>query len=132
MFRFPIVIQPSEIESTYNHVHHATIFTFLERGRIEFLKSHGIDYDALVARGVLMPIVTINVQFKKELTLDEIVVTCGTPEVQSRGIMIPQQILLRDETIAVEALVHCVWVSARTRCIMRQPVEFRVFAQREV
>lgn len=59
-------------------VHHTNHARYLERGRIEFLRLIGLDYVAIMKRGLHFPVTEMSVEFKKPLVFDEIIVieTC--------------------------------------------------------
>lgn len=54
-------------------VHHSNHARYLERGRIEFLRLAGLDYAALIQRGMQYPVLEMRTVFKKPLVFDEII-----------------------------------------------------------
>jgi acyl-CoA thioester hydrolase len=54
-------------------VHHTNHARYLERGRIEFLRLVGLDYVEIMKRGLHFPVTEMNVEFKKPLVFDEII-----------------------------------------------------------
>lgn len=59
-------------------VHHTNHARYLERGRIEFLRLIGLDYVEIMRRGLHFPVTEMNIEFKKPLVFDEIIMieTC--------------------------------------------------------
>jgi YbgC/YbaW family acyl-CoA thioester hydrolase len=65
-------------------VHHAAYFTYVEAGRVEYLRRRGADYRALTERGFHMPVVEAHLEYKRTSRFDdELVVACGGAETSS-------------------------------------------------
>ena len=57
-------------------VYHANYLKFMERGRTDYLRAHGIDLITLFRQGVQFAVVEVNIKFIKPASLnDEIVVS---------------------------------------------------------
>ncbi len=54
-------------------VHHSNHARYLERGRIEYLRLVGLDYAALMKRGMQYPVLEVRTTFKKPITFDEVI-----------------------------------------------------------
>jgi acyl-CoA thioester hydrolase len=52
-------------------VHHASYLTYLEAGRVEYLRRRGADYRALTERGLHMPVVEAHVEYKRAARFDD-------------------------------------------------------------
>ena len=52
-------------------MHHAQYVYALEQSRIEWLQNNGVSYGALEKKGILLPVVNINIQDKKPLHFEE-------------------------------------------------------------
>lgn len=52
-------------------MHHAQYVYALEQARIEWLLNKGVSYGALEKKGILLPVVDINIQYKKSLHFEE-------------------------------------------------------------
>lgn len=127
MFSKKIIVSEDELGRSYMHLHHADIMKLLERGRISFLESRGVPYQANVEQGILMPIADISVKFRREIKAGVVEVKCLTPKIKSRIIEIPQEIWIgegEDVELAVEASVRCLWVCAKSRRAMVPSAEF--------
>ena len=53
-------------------VHHSNHARYLERGRIEYLRLVGLDYAGIMKRGMHFPVTELNIQYKKPLVFDEV------------------------------------------------------------
>ena len=85
--------------------HHAAYVTWFEECRIELLRNLGASYRELEERGVLMPVIELNVRYRKSLRFDD-VATCETTA-EAKG---PSRVLFRTvvkygEVVCAEAEV---------------------------
>jgi acyl-CoA thioester hydrolase len=55
-------------------VHHAAYLTYVEAGRVEYLRTRGADYRALVRRGFHMPVVQAHLEYKRASRFDDALV----------------------------------------------------------
>ena len=53
-------------------VHHANYVALFERGRLEYLRRRGLPYKAMVQRGLHMPVVELNVRYRKPARFEDI------------------------------------------------------------
>jgi acyl-CoA thioester hydrolase len=53
-------------------VHHANYVLLFERGRLEFLRRRGLPYKEMVERGYHMPVVELNVRYRKPAHFDDL------------------------------------------------------------
>lgn len=54
-------------------VHHANYALYLEMGRTEWLRKLGISYKEMEAEGVMLPVISMNLNFKKSAYYDELI-----------------------------------------------------------
>jgi acyl-CoA thioester hydrolase len=52
-------------------VHHATYLTYVEAGRVEYLRRRGADYRALMERGFHMPVVEALLRYRRTARFDD-------------------------------------------------------------
>mgnify|MGYP005725783719 FL=1 len=52
-------------------IHHAQYVYSLEQTRIEWLLNKGVSYSTLEKKGILHPVVDINIQYKKPFHIEE-------------------------------------------------------------
>lgn len=52
-------------------VHHAAYLTYVEAGRVEYLRRRGADYRALTERGFHMPVVEAHLEYKRTSRFDD-------------------------------------------------------------
>jgi acyl-CoA thioester hydrolase len=53
------------------YAHHSAFIVWFEAGRIEWLREHGFSYRELETQGILMPVIDVQVQYKKPLRFDD-------------------------------------------------------------
>ena len=63
--------------------HHAAYVTWLEEARIEMMRDRGLSYRDLESQGVLMPVVELDIRYRRSLRFDD-VAECSTV-VESTG-----------------------------------------------
>lgn len=55
-------------------VYHANYLPYFEVGRVEWLRNQGVSYKSLEERGIALPIVNININYKKPARYDDLLV----------------------------------------------------------
>lgn len=68
-------------------VYHGNYAQYLEMGRVEWLRSLGVSYKSLEESGVMLPVISMNLQFKKSATYDDLI-TVRTKLVRTPGVKI--------------------------------------------
>jgi acyl-CoA thioester hydrolase len=53
-------------------VHHANYVAYFERGRLEYLRRRGLPYKEMVERGYHMPVVELNLRYRKPARFDDV------------------------------------------------------------
>lgn len=53
-------------------VHHANYVAYFERGRLEYLRRRGLPYKEMVDRGYHMPVVELNLRYRKPAHFDDL------------------------------------------------------------
>jgi acyl-CoA thioester hydrolase len=54
-------------------VYHGNYPQYLEMGRIEWLRSLGIDYKSMEERGVMLPVISLTLNYKKSAFYDDVI-----------------------------------------------------------
>lgn len=54
-------------------VHHGNYALYLEMGRIEWLRKLGISYKSMEENGVMLPVVSLNINYKKSAVYDDVI-----------------------------------------------------------
>ncbi|NLF26019.1 MAG: acyl-CoA thioesterase [Deltaproteobacteria bacterium] len=125
MFEIEAQVTPDHITPPYNHVHHATVLSFLESARVEFLKYVGFPNDEFLAKGLFMVITGITVRYKREVVVGQIRVTCENPRIQGKLVLIEQRIFNSKGKVALEALVESQFLDKSAGRAVKVPDDFR-------
>ncbi len=54
-------------------VYHGNYAQYLEMGRVEWLRSMGISYKAMEENGIMLPVISLNINFKKSAVYDDLI-----------------------------------------------------------
>jgi acyl-CoA thioester hydrolase len=53
-------------------VHHGNYVTYFEKGRLEYLRRRGMPYKEMVQRGYHMPVVELNLRYRRPAVFDDV------------------------------------------------------------
>jgi acyl-CoA thioester hydrolase len=100
-------------------VHHAAYLTYVEAGRVEYLRARGADYRALVLRGFHMPVVEAHLEYKRASRFDdELVVETRLGALTRVTVRFDYRVLRGGELLAAgHTLLACVDEAHRPRRI---------------
>jgi acyl-CoA thioester hydrolase len=100
-------------------VHHAAYLTYVEAGRVEYLRRRGIDYRSLTDRGFHMPVVEAHLEYKRTARFDaELVVETRLGALTRVTVRFDYRILRGDELICLgHTLLACIDGSGKPRRI---------------
>lgn len=54
-------------------VYHGNYALYLEMGRIEWLRKHGISYKKMEKEGIMLPVVSLHINYKKSACYDDLI-----------------------------------------------------------
>jgi acyl-CoA thioester hydrolase len=100
-------------------VHHATYLTYVEAGRVEYLRRRGADYRALMDRGFHMPVVEARLHYRRTARFDEELVVETRLGTATRVTVRFDYRVLRGDELLVEGhtLLACVDTAHKPRRI---------------
>ncbi|MCS6245142.1 MAG: acyl-CoA thioesterase [Opitutus sp.] len=88
-------------------VYHGSYLPWLEIGRTQLLKDHGIPYRVLEAEGFFLPVVEVSLRYLRPAKYDdEVVITTVLKEKPSLRIRMEYQLHRGDELIATATSLH--------------------------
>lgn len=74
-------------------MHHASYFRYLERCRVEWLRSQGLDYKNLESQGYALPLRSAEIKYLKPLVFDDLFeVTLGVGVLQNSRFILEYEI----------------------------------------
>lgn len=95
---------------------------YLELGRVEWLRSIGFTYKAMEEEGVMMPVVSLQIQYKKPALYDELItIRTKLKELPSTKIEFDYEILNERGELLSTANTILVFVDAKTFRPVRCP-----------
>lgn len=101
--------------------HHASYITWFEECRIELLRSLGASYRALEESGVMMPVIELNVRYRRSLRFDDLA-TCETiAEAKGPSRVVFRTVVKNGETVCAEAEVTVASVDRSGRPVRIPP-----------
>lgn len=100
---------------------HAAYVTWLEACRIELLRSLGASYRELEAGGVMMPVIELNVRYRRSLRFDDLA-TCDTvAEIKGPSSVVFRTVVKNGDIICAEAEVTIASVDRNGRPVRIPP-----------
>ncbi|EFS98132.1 putative tol-pal system-associated acyl-CoA thioesterase [Capnocytophaga ochracea F0287] len=95
---------------------------YLELGRVEWLRSIGFTYKAMEEEGIMMPVVSLQIQYKKPALYDELItIRTKLKELPSTKIEFDYEILNEKGELLSTANTVLVFVDAKTFRPVRSP-----------
>ena len=95
---------------------------YLELGRVEWLRSIGFTYKAMEEEGIMMPVVSLQIQYKKPALYDELItIRTKLKELPSTKIEFDYEILNEKGELLSMANTELVFVDAKTFRPVRCP-----------
>lgn len=106
-------------------IHHGNYPTYLELSRIEWLRSLGLSYAKLEKQGILLPVLSLSIDYKHPLYFDDAIeVEICMDQEPSSIIDFSYSIYNQDKILCTIAKTQLAFVSAETKKIMRCPALF--------
>lgn len=88
--------------------HHSNYVRFMEEARVDYLEQIGYSYQRMERDGLISPVVSVVLQFKKPTTFsDEIQIVVSVDEVTSTRLEIGYVMTCRDQVVCIASSVHC-------------------------
>ena len=107
-------------------VYHANYLTYFELGRVEWLRSKGLDYAALEKSGVLLPVVNVTVNYQSPARYDQLIKVVTTLEkIGGASVVFYTQIIAENETVLVDGRVTLVATDAKNFKPIKLPDQLR-------
>ncbi len=112
--RLPLRIYFEDTDIT-GVVYHANYVRYFERGRTDFLRCHGFDYETFTEGGHVFAIRNINIDYLKPANIgDALVIETRVHKVRAAVLEMHQRIVRGDE-ILTEAAIQAVTLDANMR-----------------
>lgn len=107
------------------YVHHSNYIKYFEMGRIEWLRTIGMDYAQMEKDGILLPVVNIQVKYIQPAYYDEVLTleTSLNSKISAKMAFENKLFNSKGELITT-AVVHLVFLDGTTRKPRRPPKDF--------
>ena len=103
-------------------VYYGTYPQYLELGRVEWLRAIGLTYKEMEAEGIMMPVVSLQIQYKKPALYDELItIRTKLKDLPSTKIEFDYEILNEKGELLSTANTILVFVDAKTFRPVRCP-----------
>ena len=103
-------------------VYHGNYALYLEMGRIEWLRKLGISYKDMEARGVMLPVVSMALNFKKSACYDDVInVKTQLKKIPTARIEFEYKITNEQGDILTTAETTLVFIDMKTNRPIRAP-----------
>lgn len=88
--------------------HHSNYVRIMEEARIAYLEQIGYSFQRMESEGLISPVVSINVQFKRPTTFgDEVSIAVSLKEVTSAKLVFEYTMQCNNEVVCLASSVHC-------------------------
>ncbi len=103
-------------------VYHGNYALYLEMGRIEWLRKLGVSYKSMEENGVMLPVVSLNINYKKSAFYDDIIcVKTRLKAIPTVKIEFEYEITNKKGEILTTASTVLVFIDMKTNKPMRAP-----------
>ncbi|MBD0832615.1 acyl-CoA thioesterase [Aestuariibaculum sediminum] len=103
-------------------VYHGNYALYLEMGRIEWLRKLGISYKSMEENGVMLPVVSMSVNYKKSACYDDVInVKTQVAKMPTAKIEFEYEITNEAGEILTTATTTLVFIDMKTNRPMRAP-----------
>ena len=103
-------------------VYHGNYAQYMEMGRIELLRKHGVSYKKMEEEGVMLPVLSLNINFKKSAHYDDVIkVKTQLKKMPAVRIEFDYEITNQDGEILTVANAVLVFVNMKTGKPMKCP-----------
>ena len=92
--------------------HHAAYIPWLEEARIEWLRAHQRSYRQLEAEGIFMPVIELQVRYRRSLRFDDVLTLITTAIVTGPTRICFATRVMLGETLCAEAAITVAAVNA--------------------
>jgi len=103
-------------------VYHGNYAQYLEIGRIEWLRELGVSYKKMESDGIMLPVISLNLNFKKSACYDDVInVKTQLVKLPTATIEFNYEITNQNDEILTTASTTLVFINMKTNKPMRAP-----------
>lgn len=106
-------------------IHHGTYANYFELARLEWMRSVGLSYTKLEKQGILLPVLSLSIEFKRPLYFeDQIQIEIFLENEPTSSLDFSYKIFNQDKLLCTTAKTRLAFVNAETQKITRCPKVF--------
>ncbi len=103
-------------------VYHGNYALYLEMGRIEWLRKLGISYKSMEENGIMLPVVSLNINYKKSACYDDVInVKTQLKKTPTAKIEFEYEITNENEEILTTAETTLVFIDVKSNRPVKAP-----------
>ncbi|PIA82128.1 thioesterase [Gaetbulibacter sp. 4G1] len=103
-------------------VYHGNYALYLEMGRIEWLRKQGISYKTMEENGIMLPVVSLNINYKKSACYDDVInVKTQLKKAPTAKIEFEYEITNEEGDVLTTAETTLVFIDMKTNRPVRAP-----------
>ncbi len=120
-YRFSFRVRYGETDQM-GVVYHGNYAQYLELGRVEWLRSMGISYKDMEENGIMLPVISLELKFKKSAVYDDLItVVTKLKKIPSVKIEFDYEIYNEANDLLVEANTVLAFMDVKTKKPLRCP-----------
>jgi acyl-CoA thioester hydrolase len=119
-FRIPLQVAYADTDQM-GYVHHSNYVKYMEHARWEAFRKTGLAYKEIEARGIIMPVISMNMQYLKPIVYDELVtIDVGFSMVRPAALEVDYLIFNENNTLVHRASTRLAFLKKSTKspCVM--------------
>ena len=112
-------------------VYYGNYAQYFEVGRVEFLRSRGLSYKDLEAEGVMMPVVELNIKYKRPAKYDDLLtIRSQVAALTDKRVVFSQEVFSESDKLLTEGKVELAFIDSKTMRPINCPPHLReIFTQ---
>jgi acyl-CoA thioester hydrolase len=108
------------------YVYYGNYAQYFEVGRVEFLRSRGLSYKDLEAEGVMMPVVALNIKYKRPAKYDDLLmIRSQVAALTDKRVVFTQEVFSESDKLLTEGKVELAFIDSKTMRPINCPPHLR-------
>lgn len=98
-----------------SYVYYGNYAQYFEVGRVEFLRTRGISYKDIEAEGVMMPVVEINIKYKRPAKYDDLLtIRSQIAMITDDRVVFRQEVYSESDKLLTEGKVELAFIDSKS------------------
>lgn len=96
-------------------IHHANYLIYLEQARLEWLDTLGFSYDNMEKNGVILPVFSIHIDYKRPLYVaNQITVSCKLLQPPTTRVIFDYEVMNSEQQVCATSQITLVFTDAKS------------------